>query len=123
MRLPYYGISFAALCLLLMLWGCKEQPVNQLTPPVKLLDHRVVATLYKVATLEAQGAPCFNAPSDTAQLVVNLPDKQLVDLVAVQEGTLKQHNQYWLRIKPRVTSNKTRVESCFIQVNYLIPIG
>lgn len=93
--------------------GCRHETV---TPRAELPPTRVVATLYQV---DADAVPCYRIPDTRAPVVSVLNTKQLVELVALKEGTLHRQQRYWLHVHPQLNP-KTR---CYMDVTHLIPLS
>lgn len=112
LEMYYCGILLAAT----LLGGCK----NETSPPqvAELPPARVVATVY-AARSDTGNTACHRAPAAASALVSTLSNGQLADLVSMQEGVVKNGNDYWLHVYPRLGHRP----SCYININQLVPVS
>lgn len=99
----------------LLLGGCEQKTPLAIA---ELPPTRVVATVYEVQT-DTGEVPCYQAPDAHATRVTQLRDKQVVDLVSPPVGMVKQGEEYWLHVYPRLN----RHSACYINIRYLMPIS
>lgn len=108
----YCGFLLAAS----LLGGCKDETTQPTT--VELPPTRIVATVYETQS-DSGDTLCFREPDAVAHIVTVLRDGQLVDLVSLEEGTLKRGDQFWLHVYPRLGHRP----SCYINTRQLVPVS
>ncbi|MBJ6608729.1 MAG: hypothetical protein JG718_00035 [Candidatus Thiothrix moscowensis] len=111
MDMYYCGFLIAAA----VLGGCKQETSQ---PTVELPPTRIVATVYETRSV-GDAVSCYRLPDAAAPVVTLLHNGQLVDLVALEEGTLRQGGQFWLHVYPRLGHRP----SCYINTNELVPVS
>ena len=79
---------------------------------------RKVATIYQIQA-DDQGVACLHEPTAKARTTNILKNGQLVDLVALEEGMVKEGQDYWLHVYPRLSHRP----ACYINTRALVPIA
>ncbi len=79
---------------------------------------RKIATIYQIQS-NTQEVACLQKPNAQARTTNILRNGQLVDLVAVDEGMVKNGQDYWLHVYPRLSHRP----ACYINTRALVPIA
>ena len=99
---------------LLVISGCDNPPPPQADVRI---TNRPVATVYKIRATKTDNVQCYRIRNSVMTKITTLKNKELVEIVAIEEGLVKFNDKLWLQIYPRLTHRP----GCYVNVDNLIP--
>lgn len=111
--------AFILLSPLFLLYACGESNQSTTEPTVSdtsesILESRPVATTYRTI----QRSQCYQAPDRQSDLITSLSANRLVDLVSINNATMRANGRFWLHVYPRLSHRP----SCYIEARNLVPV-
>lgn len=111
-------LVFTSIALLSMLTACEEVTKNTIDETVSddetVLESRPVATTYRTI----QASRCYQSPDTQSDLIASLAANRLVDLVSINNATMRANGRFWLHVYPRLSHRP----SCYIEARNLVPV-